>query len=502
MNEMPDNISKEELEEFFKSINNSLSLSLGSCQILEQIGKGGNGVVYRAKLFDKVIALKFLLSKDFGCIKDQRLKRFLEEYINIISLDEQKYIVRYMDYDQVVVKNVRIPLILMKLYDGCLLNKNKDSATANKLFEFLMNALEKLHLCGIIHRDLKPENILLENNEFVLADFGVADFNPDMFTVLAKTGTGERIANRLFSAPEQENQQEHPKVTMDIFALGQILQWYATGSTHRGTGRKRITSVFPELEIIDEVVDKCLQQNPAERFQSIHEIKEFVKNNQEPKVYPYEYLKLFDHICCKHFPKRQMMVAYSDNLTKISNFFSELNQALFLLKGYLWWFQGIGNLEIFKIKKINGDCTWIINEDEYEIKEIWIHGDESHCNNFILVHYNEGKAFPKESEDEYHAIIVDDERFITGSEYNSGWMETSEGTSKLSDHKVEIVRRQRKSGYFFISTFFNNISNSDSDISNASFLNELDETNKSPSVEDVRSFAQSIGRNKHRSVYI
>lgn len=501
MNEKPENISKEELEEYFTSTNYSLSLSLGTCQVLEQLGSGGNGVVYKAKLYEKLIAIKFLLSKDFDCIKDQRLKRFLEEYINIISLDDQRSIVRYLDFDQIMIKNVQVPLILMKLCDSCLSNINRDSATAIKLFEFLMNVLERLHLYGIIHRDLKPENILLDGKEFVLADFGVAGFNPDMFTVLAETGTGERIANRLFSAPEQENPQETPKTTMDIFALGQILQWYATGSTHRGTGRKRITSVFPELEVIDRVVDKCLYHDPSERFQSIQEVRDFIKTNQEPKVDPYKYLELFDQICCQYFPKREMNIAFSDNLIKINNFFSELNQSLDKFEGCLWLLQGYGTLNISELKK-TVDCTWKINNNEYEVKEIWIYVSDSTLNNFILVHYSQGKPFPKESEDEYKAYIVDDECFITESEYNSGWMETSEGTSNLSDHKVEIIRRQRKSGYFFISTLYNNVSNSDSDRINEQFISYFNQANKTPSISEVNDFAESIRKKKHPSVYI
>lgn len=499
MSTKSDNISQEELEEYFQSSRNKLTLSLGQCQILRRLGKGGNGLVYKAKIFEKDVAIKFLLSKDNGKLKNQRLKRFHEEYINIINLDDQKNIVRYLDFDQLLIDKVKVPLIIMKLYEGSLNNENKNQITFLKLFDFLINTLEKLHHNGIIHRDLKPENILMDKNEFILADFGVADFNPDIFTVLAETGTGERIANRLFSAPEQENLQEPPKVTMDFFAIGQILQWYATGATHRGTGRTKITTIFPGLNIYDDVIEICLRQVPSERFQSVQGIRYFIKSRQEPRIDHYEYMILFDRLCCKNFPKRERNIAYSDNIERIDNFMSDLKQNLVHFKSYLWWFQGRGNLSIEEIEK-KGNGTWKINTYEYDIKEIWIHGDETVNNTFVLFHYNKGKPFPEENENEFHAIIVDDKDFITTSEYDNAWMETTEGTSPLSEHKVEVIHRQEASGYFFICSTFNNLSDRASDMANEAFIEYLIVNGKIPSIEEVSAFANKISRNRHHSL--
>lgn len=64
------------------------------------------------------------------------------------------------------------------------------------------------------------------------------------------TRTGERLGNRLFSAPEQENANTKPAKTMDIYAIGQVLQWFATGETHRGTGRESIPGISEALKII------------------------------------------------------------------------------------------------------------------------------------------------------------------------------------------------------------------------------------------------------------
>jgi serine/threonine protein kinase len=119
------------------------------------------------------------------------------------------------------------------------------------LFKFLINAVSFIHSHGIIHRDLKPENILVEGDQYVLADFGIANYNPEMFLLKADTPKGERLGNRRFSAPEQEDGGVLPHPTMDIYAMGQIIQWFVTGSIHRGTQRARISDIIPGCEVHD-----------------------------------------------------------------------------------------------------------------------------------------------------------------------------------------------------------------------------------------------------------
>jgi serine/threonine-protein kinase len=125
-----------------------------------------------------------------------------------------------------------------------------------------MDSLEFIHKQNIVHRDLKPDNILVNKNELVLTDFGIAYYNPEYFSFKAKTIKNERLANYLFSAPEQSEGNVGPNPTMDIYALGQICQWYVTGKIHRGTDRERITKYMEDADLVDSIIERCLANEP------------------------------------------------------------------------------------------------------------------------------------------------------------------------------------------------------------------------------------------------
>jgi serine/threonine protein kinase len=313
-------MSIAKLSKFIKNSSNKINLALGEFTLTKQLGQGGNGLVYEANFLDQIVAIKFLITEATGKSKQQKLQRFLAEYFNIVKINDLANIVRYIDYDLLKITDdgelLEIPVIIMKRYDSSLerqqIKKNKEEYKS--LFSFLLDTVEKIHNIGIIHRDIKPENILVESDKFVLADFGIANYNPVMFKAKAMTGKDERLGNRLFSAPEQEEKNVTPHPTMDIYAIGQVLQWYATGKTHRGTSREKISITFKEMEFLDPIIEKCLKNNPTERFQSIKEIRNFLKEKEKNKPDPFKYLELFNDILVRNFPKNENRVVHSKNL--------------------------------------------------------------------------------------------------------------------------------------------------------------------------------------------
>ncbi|MGB7443751.1 MAG: protein kinase [Coleofasciculaceae cyanobacterium] len=232
---------KNILRTHIKSSGNQLELKLGTLSNLKSIGEGGNGIVYQGELLKNQVAVKFLVNESNSKTKRERFK---SEYINIALISDKDFIVKLIAYDEITVGEHKFPSIIMKKYDGSLkevVKKAKNTPRKeelDKLFEFLMSSLEFIHNNGIIHRDLKPENILMCDNNLVLTDFGIAYYNPQNFLFKAETKKNERLANYLFSAPEQFDGVVCPHPTMDIYAFGQICQWYVTGKTHRGTGRE------------------------------------------------------------------------------------------------------------------------------------------------------------------------------------------------------------------------------------------------------------------------
>jgi serine/threonine-protein kinase len=490
-------MSIERLSKYIKYNKNKIVLSLGEFQLSKQIGLGGNGLVYKASINGKEVAIKFLTTNATGQTKQTKLERFIAEYFNVITLENNTNIVRYIDYD--VLKftddesSLDFPVIIMKLYD-CSLEKKQESKNSeefNRLFNFLLVTVENIHDNGIIHRDIKPENILVEGEGFVLADFGIANYNPEMFEIRARTGAKERLGNRLFSAPEQEDSGVTPHPTMDIYAIGQVLQWYATGKTHRGTGRQSILSFFPDDKVIDDIIETSLNNNPKDRFQSINDIREFIKGRSRKD--PFEYLYSYNEVCRSSFPKEDG-VFYCNDIIKINRLLNNFAKKKEDFGRQLWWFDGTID---FYFTPIQTDTDiWLFNSHEHKINEIWIHFDGSNFNDFVLVHYLPNEPFSVDGEIRYTSAIVDDEHHITYNEFQNGFAEINGEVIELADHKVVLIEKEKEEGYFFISTKYHCLYQGQNFKQIRVFIDNITK-NGPPTIEKLVDFERKIRANKH-----
>lgn len=486
---------------FSKYINEQkkvVKLTLGEVQLHEQLGQGGNGIVYSGTIIDETIALKFLISDAIGKTLKTKTNRFLAEYFNVVTLEDSKGIVKYIDYDILKFEDkegiVSLPVILMKKYDSSLI---KLQATNNEegfieLFNFLIDTVDKIHSQGIIHRDLKPENILVENSKFVLADFGIASYNPEIFNIRATTEKKERIGNRLFSAPEQENGGMNAHETMDIYAIGQVMQWYATGSTHRGTDRQRITTTFKDLETYDKVIEICLSQNPENRFQNISELKDYIKKSREKDIF--EYMFDFNRIVRSNFPRNDYDIVHSSDRKRIDRLFQTFKDNEDKFGSELWWHDGFGNLDFTLLRK--GEAIWKFGDKEYSIKEVWIHYENSVFNDFVLIHYQRSEPFVVDGKETFYTTLVDDKHHITYTEYQNGFAEINGDIIDLSEHKVEFIDRQKDDGYFFIGTRFHCILRSENDKNVREFLQRLKDNNGKLDIEEFKKFEWEVRKHK------
>lgn len=284
-----DNINKNNKNENFnKTISNlckhlkkeGLSTKYGIISEIYDSGKqGGNGRILFGIFNKKEVAIKILYNKD-----KNKQNRFLNEFINVLMyLQKEKGIIELYLYDSIQFEGEDIYYIVMKKYNGHLENNVElTEKKILKLFFQLCDIIQQIHKVNIVHRDIKPENLLLdEKGNIVLSDFGIAYFDAENYDCTGHTVANELLANRQFSAPEQGEKNATPLPTMDIYALGQILQWYVTGKTHHGTGRKEINEKFDSkiMSILDTIVEKCIRQEPTQRYQNIEEIYNFLKNN-------------------------------------------------------------------------------------------------------------------------------------------------------------------------------------------------------------------------------
>lgn len=242
--------------------------------------QGGNGRILFGILNNKEVAIKVL----YNSSKDKD-NRFRNEFVNVfMALQKEPNVVEMYLYDTYYIHDQEVNYIIMKKYQSNLekIEKNIDFNNLVKLIYELLDIMNVIHYKGIIHRDIKPANILIdENDKLILTDFGIANFDPDIYENTGHTVAQQYLGNRKFSAPEQSEPDAVPSPTMDIYAFGQIIQWYVTGKTHTGNGRIKLNTKIDDnrINVIDEIVDKCIQFEPKKRYQSVKEIYDFLETN-------------------------------------------------------------------------------------------------------------------------------------------------------------------------------------------------------------------------------
>lgn len=416
----------------------TLTTNLGEITDFSKIGEGGNGLVFSSKLNNIDVAIKFLIEE-----RNTKIDRFKAEYLNIKLLENNPYIVEPIHYEEIKVDGQIYPAILMKLYIGSLKRKEpecQEEENILRLFYFLLKAVSFIHSQKIIHRDLKPENILISNNGYKITDFGIAKFCPDTFKFKAKTKKSERLANYLFSAPEQV-QGDYSRVneSSDIYAIGQIIHWYFFGETHRGTKRDRFVSVNKKLAFLDEIIDKCLSNSQEMRFKNCNEITQFIKSKLEDrkKEDPWPGIRSFANIIRKCFPRHSSGFFISSGQKIISRFFESLSDSF---QGKLVWFNGVSDLEIDRVKRIDNE-TWLLNQYEIQVSKLFGYSDSSEHADIVFLTLKPMQPFGLnelyEGATQDDIAYLDENIMITMNEYANGFAEIDGEVIDLADRNVE-----------------------------------------------------------------
>ncbi|HCK53628.1 MAG TPA: serine/threonine protein kinase, partial [Planctomycetaceae bacterium] len=202
--------------------------SIGEYELLEELGRGGMGVVYRAhqSSLDRDVAIKMVLRGDWASPVD--LARFRAEAESAARLEHPNIVPIYE-----VGEHEGLPYFCMRLIDGVtfsqkLANGPMDSREAAELMLPVCRAIAAAHHEGILHRDLKPSNILIDHDNVpYITDFGLAkriptEANPASPDTL--TGSGAILGTPSYMAPEQAaSQRERVEERTDIYSLGAIL---------------------------------------------------------------------------------------------------------------------------------------------------------------------------------------------------------------------------------------------------------------------------------------
>ncbi len=489
----------------FLNKEKKISIALGDFDFIKMIGQSANGYVGEFTFNGKAFAIKFLISEETGKSEIIKRKRFIAEYINVVSLPPNNAVVQNIGFDLIKIPStegfLELPLIVMKKYDGTLKNShssNNDKDSFLNLYKYLIATVKFVHLQGIIHRDLKPENIFIEGTGYVIGDFGIAFYDPERFAIKEITvrERKERLGNRVFSAPEQENPAILPAKTMDIYAIGQILQWFATSQTHRGTGRKLISSIYEDVNHFDSIIDKCIKQDPKERFQTVDEIITYKKQLEEiaDQKDPFVILEKFNGVLRKSFPKKKGDPLVVEDQIKINTFLVNLKKIQNEFGRNLWYSRNHSHY-FFLLFKNPGD-KWSIGVDEYEIEKLIVSFDDSTYNDFVIIKFRAVEPFIIDGDKTFYAGLVDEKHLISVSELENGYAEIEGKAVDLSKRKRKrMLVRQEKGGYFFIATKFNCVIQSASDDKAIKYCLALEE-DEHKALEIFQKFKSTIRPNK------
>lgn len=209
----------------------------GDYELLEELGRGGMGVVYKArqKDLDRIVALKMILRGDLASPAD--LARFRAEAEAAAQL-HHPHIVPVYDVGEIDGR----PFFSMKLIEGTTLARRVlagplPSRTAAEMLAPICRAIADAHRRGVLHRDLKPSNILIDNEGLTyVSDFGLAkrvkaeESTAPSASLLSLTQTGAILGTPSFMAPEQAaGNRGEVNAASDIYSLGAILYVMLTG---------------------------------------------------------------------------------------------------------------------------------------------------------------------------------------------------------------------------------------------------------------------------------
>jgi len=269
---------------------------LGAYQVLQLIGSGGMGEVYSAQdtRLDRTVAIKVLPAATAA--DPQRRERFRRE-ARAISRLNHPHICTLHDVgeqnglDFLVMEHLQGETLAERLVRGALPLEQTLAISVQ-----LADALDAAHRTGIIHRDLKPANIILTPGGVKVLDFGVAKLQADRedsvtnvaATVpLTLTAVGAVVGTVQYMAPEQVEGRPID-ARADLFALGSIVYEMSTGrKAFQGASATTILaaileSVPPPMSTIqaivpvafDRVVRKCLEKDPAKRWQTAADLRD------------------------------------------------------------------------------------------------------------------------------------------------------------------------------------------------------------------------------------
>ena len=261
---------------------------LGHYRLLEQIGAGGMGVVFRARdeRIDRDVAVKLIPSH---LLQDENARKRFRQEARTLSRLSHPNIASLFEFDSAG----DVEFIVMELVQGISLRDRIAGAPLamkeiSSLASQIASGLAAAHAAGIVHRDLKPENIVVgPEGHLKILDFGLATLAPDVVrdaaTVTSVAVSSGAEGTLLYMAPEQLRGNVVDG-RADLYAAGAVLYEMATGRppfSERGPllvdailnrDPKPASQVNPHIAPgLSAIIEKAMDKDPDQRYQSARE---------------------------------------------------------------------------------------------------------------------------------------------------------------------------------------------------------------------------------------
>jgi Tol biopolymer transport system component/tRNA A-37 threonylcarbamoyl transferase component Bud32 len=255
-------------------------------RIERELGQGGMATVYLAEdlKHHRKVAIK-VLKPELAAVLGA--ERFLLEIKTTATL-QHPHILGLIDSGQVE----DTAYYVTPFVDGGSLRQRLSREgelpiqDAVRILSQVADALAFAHHHGVVHRDIKPDNILLTGRHALVADFGVAKALLQVTGADRLTATGVSVGTPIYMAPEQATADPHVDHRADIYALGILGYEMLTGSPpYQGLSPQQILAAKVTEEappaaarragvppVLNDLIAKCLEQRPADRYQSVDEL--------------------------------------------------------------------------------------------------------------------------------------------------------------------------------------------------------------------------------------
>ncbi len=271
--------------------------TISQYHIIEKLGEGGMGVVYKAEdtKLDRTVALKFL--PEHLNASDEDKARFTQEGKAASALNHPNVCTIY-DINEIDGQM----FIVMEYVDGQTLRERMGSLSYKQAVEIgiqLADGLAAAHEKGIVHRDIKPENIMVRKDGIAqIMDFGLAKLRGNVSRL---TKQGSTIGTAGYMSPEQVQGQDADHRS-DIFSLGAVLyEMFTVQLPFKGIHETALayeivnvdaapmSALKPGIDpMLDAIVLECLEKDPNERTQSVKQVsidlKRFRRESSKAKV--------------------------------------------------------------------------------------------------------------------------------------------------------------------------------------------------------------------------